>query len=106
MPKNKQRRGYIIEDDSKAPQGYRRVYDIARVNNPQNLHFALIKNDGTIDGRFPVSIIPQKGLYVFEMGWDKRGRTIRHPGHKVTEILEKDEDVIRAWGKLAKQAKK
>lgn len=106
MPKNKQRRGYIIEDDSKAPQGYRRVYDIARVNNPQNLHFALIKNDGTIDGRFPVSIIPQKGLYVFEMGLDKRGRTIRHPGHKVTEILEKDEDVIRAWGKLAKQAKK
>lgn len=106
MPKNKQRRGYIIEDDSKAPQGYRRVYDIARANNPQNLHFALIKNDGTIDGRFPVSIIPQKGLYVFEMGRDKRGRTIRHPGHKVTEILEKDEDVIRAWGKLAKQAKK
>lgn len=105
LPKEKRNSGYIIEEDKKDQRGYRIVENLREVRNSQKLRFALIQGSGAVLGSFPVSVVPQKGAYVFEVGRDKSGHRIVHPGHRVTDILVREEDAIRAWGKLARRGK-
>lgn len=89
LPKEEQQRVYICEiqpDKGKL----RKIYDIARVINPNMLVIARIDHDGK--GRVmrfaPVSLYPKKDEFVFEMSKLVDGRTSRHPGHRVTEIYD------------------
>lgn len=77
---------YIIETDSSSG-AVRKVYDIRQVHDPNNLKVAAInRRDGVIEWQ-PVSLFPVKDYHVYEMSKLKNGDTIRHPGHKVTEIF-------------------
>jgi hypothetical protein len=77
---------YIIETDSSSG-AVRKVYDIRQVHDPNNLKVAAInRRDGVIEWQ-PVSLFPVKDYHVYEMSKLENGDTIRHPGHKVTEIF-------------------
>ena len=77
---------YIIETDSSSG-AVRKVYDIRQVHDPNNLKVAAInRRDGVIECQ-PVSLFPVKDYHVYEISKLKNGDTIRHPGHKVTEIF-------------------
>ena len=77
---------YIIETDSSSG-AVRKVYDIRQVHEPNNLKVAAInRRDGVIECQ-PVSLFPVKDYHAYEMSKLENGDTIRHPGHKVTEIF-------------------
>lgn len=77
---------YIVETDPLSGD-VRKVYDIRQVRDPNNLKVAAInERDGVVESQ-PVSLFPVEGCHVYEMSKLENGDTIRHPGHKVTEIF-------------------
>ena len=77
---------YIVETDPSSGD-VRKVYDIRQVRDPNNLKVAAInRRDGVVESQ-PVSLFPVKGYRVYEMSKLRKGDTIRHPGHEVTEIF-------------------
>ena len=77
---------YIVETDPSSGD-VRRVYDIRQVRDPNNLKVAAInRRDGVVASQ-PVSLFPVKDYHAYEMSKLENGDTIRHPGHKVTEIF-------------------
>ena len=77
---------YIVETDPLSGD-VRKVYDIRQVRDPNNLKVAAInRRDGVVESQ-PVSLFPVEGYHVYEMSKLGNGDTIRHPGHKVTEIF-------------------
>lgn len=85
LPPEMQRKAYIAELDEN--RSGRRIFDISEVEDPQALFFVLVRPvDGQIIDGFPVSIHPKIGNHVFEIGRTEDGKTVRHPGHRVSEI--------------------
>ena len=86
IPPNRRVGVYIVETDPLSGD-VRKVYDIRQVRDPNNLKVAAInRRDGVVESQ-PVSLFPVKGYHVYEMSKLRNGYTIRHPGHKVTEIF-------------------
>lgn len=86
LPPEMQKKAYVVELDES--HSSRRVFDISEVTDPRALFFALVRlSDGQILDGFPVSMHPKIGNYVFEIGKTEEGKTIRHPGHRVSEVV-------------------
>lgn len=89
LPLERQKSAYVVEADLQEGVA-RKIFDIQDVRDPGLLYFVLArKNDGRVIRGIPVSVRPKTGSYVFEIGKTDEGRTIRHPGHRVTEIVAK-----------------
>ena len=87
LPPEMQKKAYIAELDEN--RSGRRVFDISDVEDPEALFFVLVRpSDGQIIDGFPVSIYPKLGNNVFEIGKTEDGKTIRHPGHRVSKIVQ------------------
>lgn len=90
QPPERQRKAYILEfeyrDGQRVPK--QKVYKASQVSDPSNLAFAFINQAGQILKWMPVTIEPQLGSYVFEMDKLPNGDTVRHPGHRVTDIVQ------------------
>jgi hypothetical protein len=90
LPAEKQKKGYILqilEGENGEPVA-EKVFKAADVKDPSRLAFALINPLDQVLGWVPASIKPELGSYVFEMDKLPDGRTIRHPGHRVSDIIE------------------
>ncbi len=55
--------------------------------DPANVGVILIEDDRVVEG-VGVSLIPEVGTSVLEIGISADGSTIVHPGHKVTSIIQ------------------
>jgi len=90
MPPEQQHKAYILQaedrDGAKFVQG--KVYNTLEVTDPDNLAFALMNGNGQVLGWIPANLQPKLGSYVFEMTKLPDGRTSRHPGHRVTDIIQ------------------
>jgi|JI10StandDraft_1071094.scaffolds.fasta_scaffold284544_1 hypothetical protein len=65
-----------------------KVYKAKDVSDSSRLAFALIDGNNQIAGWVPAAINPSIGSMVFEMDKLSDGSTVRHPGHRVTRIVE------------------
>lgn len=87
LPPEMQKKAYVAELDEN--RNGRRVFDISEVVDPGALFFVLVRpSDGQIINGFPVSLHPKLGDNVFEIGKTEEGKTIRHPGHRVSKIIQ------------------
>lgn len=87
LPPEMQKKAYVAELEEN--RSGRRVFDISDVEDPEALFFVLVRpSDGQIIDGFPVSLHPRVGDNVFEIGKTEDGKTIRHPGHRVSEIAQ------------------
>jgi hypothetical protein len=87
LPPEMQKKAYVAELDEN--RSGRKVFDIYDVEDPEALFFVLVRpTDGQIIDGFPVSIHPKLGDNVFEIGKTEDGKTIRHPGHRVSKIVQ------------------
>lgn len=89
---HRERNTYIVQfegtKDTIDYSKYRKVYNASDVTNPDMLALVLLRADsGTFDRATGVSLQPVKGAYVFEMSKLPDGKTNRHPGHRVTDII-------------------
>lgn len=79
-------RSYIIEAEGGGT--WHKVYDINDVQNPDKLAFARITGNDTITALAPASLQPFIGAHVYEITKLEDGSTSRHPGHKVSEVMD------------------
>ena len=84
LPPERRAHSYIVEKDESG--GFRIVRDVCDVGDPSRLYYARINGKDQIVQHVSVSLHPKVGYYVFEFGSTEDGQTIRHPGHKVSEI--------------------
>ncbi len=90
LPVERQKKGYILqilEGENGEPVA-EKVFKAADVKDPLRLAFALINPNDQVLGWVPASIKPQLGSYVYEMDLLPNGETIRHPGHRVSDIVQ------------------
>lgn len=89
LPPEKRKKAYILQledkDGQKTVKG--KVYSTEEVTDPNNLAFALINGLGQIVSWVPANLQPKIGSHVFEIDKLDDGKTSRHPGHRVTDIV-------------------
>jgi len=90
LPVERQNKGYILQilDDQDGNPVAEKVFKASEVKDPSRIAFALINPLNQALGWIPASITPQLGSYVFEMDKLPDGKTMRHPGHRVTDIVK------------------
>lgn len=88
IPPEMRKKPYILQLDYKKNTA-RKIYKTVDVVDPSSLAFALISGRGQIESMIPASLQPQLGDYVFEMDKLPDGSTMRHPGHRVSDILHR-----------------
>jgi len=90
MPPERQHKAYILqtEDRDGATFVKGRVYNTLEVTDPESLAFALMNEAGQVLGWIPASLQPKLGTYVFEMTKLPDGKTVRHPGHRASDIIQ------------------
>lgn len=86
LPPEMQKKAYVVQVDSEA-RTVTRIYKTADVIDPTSLAFALINGRNEVVSMTRASIQPQAGDYVFEMDKLPDGSTVRHPGHRVTDVI-------------------
>lgn len=86
LPLEKQAKSYILEkhEDKDA---FRVIRDIRNVERPDDIYYGRINGESKVVQYIPASLTPREGSHVYEFGTTNDGTTVRHPGHKVVEIL-------------------
>lgn len=84
LPPERQWDAYVVELDEH--NNTRKVFDAGDIENPDNLYFVRMRPDSQVIDGGRVSLYPEIGSYVFEIGKAEDGHTIRHPGHRVSRI--------------------
>jgi hypothetical protein len=90
LPIERQKKGYILQilDGKNGEPVAEKIFKAADVKDPSRLAFALINPNDQVLGWVPASIKPQLGSYVYEMDLLPDGKTVRHPGHRVSDIVQ------------------
>ena len=91
LPPERRKKAYILqlaetEEGGLTIEG--KVYKAKDVSDSSKLAFALIDGNNQVVGWIPAAIKPSVGSMVFEMDKLSDGNTVRHPGHRVTGIVE------------------
>jgi hypothetical protein len=91
LPPERRKKAYILQL-AKTKEGKLtvegKVYKAKDISDSSKLAFALIDGNNQIVGWVPAAIQPSIGSMVFEMDKLNDGSTVRHPGHRVTGIVE------------------
>jgi hypothetical protein len=90
LPVERQKKGYVLQilEGKNGEPVAEKVFKAADVKDPSRLAFALINPLDQVLGWVPASMKPQLGSYVYEMDKLPDGTTVRHPGHRVSDIIK------------------
>jgi hypothetical protein len=90
LPPERRKKAYILQlaETEKGLTVEKKVYKAKNVSDGSRLAFALIDGNNKVVGWIPVAITPSIGSMVFEMDKLPDGRTVRHPGHRVKDIVD------------------
>lgn len=91
LPPERRKKAYVLQLEQSEQGGLTvkgKVYKAKDVSDSSKLAFALIDGNNQIAGWVPAAIEPSVGTMVFEMDKLDDGSTVRHPGHRVTGIVE------------------
>ncbi len=89
LPPRQQKRGYILQvfDNEDGTTTAEKIFKAKDIKDPSRLAFALINPLNEVHGWIHVSATPDIGSYVYEMDKTDDGKTVRHPGHRVSDII-------------------